>query len=125
MKNLTRFLMSLLLGCGLAMLPSLLTAQQAPEPQPSPNPPAAQQPQQPSTQVPSQTSPEAQAQTEESDAQVFSGTIVKSGEKYILQMADGTSYNLDHQDLVKKFEGKQVRIKGTLDTDGKTIHIVQ
>ena len=125
MKILNRFLMSLVMCGGLAILPGMLTAQQTPDQQPSPNGPAAQQPQQPPTAQPGQPSSEAQAQTQESDGQVFSGTVVKSGDKYILQMADGTAYNLDHQDLVKKYEGKQVRVKGTLDSDGKTIHINQ
>ena len=141
MKTLSRFLMSLVMCGGLAILPSLLSAQQtpdqqpspnsppaqqAPDQQPSPNPPSAQppqdQPQQPAAQQPSS---EAQGQTQESSGQVFSGTVVKSGDKYILQMADGTAYNLDHQELAKKFDGKQVRVKGTLDQDGKTIHIIQ
>jgi hypothetical protein len=140
MNKPNRFLMSLAtsaLFCGLVISAS---AQQTPDQQTSPSTPSAQQPnespQQPQTppaQAPSQTSPsqpsqsapEAQAQTQESGGQVFAGTVVKSGDKYVLQMADGTAYDLDHQDLVKKYEGKQVRVKGTLDQDGKTIHITQ
>jgi hypothetical protein len=138
MKTLNRFLMSLVMCGGLAIVPGILTAQQTPDQQPSPSSPSAQQPQdqpqQPSAQpqdqpqqqpAPGQPSSEAQGQTQEANGQVFSGTVVKSGDKYILQMADGTAYNLDHQDLVKKYEGKQVRVKGTLDQDGKTIHITQ
>lgn len=126
MKIVNRFLMSLVVCGGLTVLPGMLNAQQTPDQQqPSPNGPSAQQPQQPPMQQPGQPSSEAQGQTQESEGQVYSGTIVKSGDKYILQMADGTAYNLDHQDLVKKYEGKQVRIKGSLDADGKTIHITQ
>ena len=54
---------------------------------------------------------------------VFSGTIVKSGDKYMLQDSGGKSYDIDRQDLAKAHEGKQVRVKGTLDQDGKTIHV--
>jgi len=140
MKILNRFLMSLIMCGGLALLPGVLSPQQTPDQQPSPSSPSAQQPQdqpqqpsaqqpqdqpQPPAQQPGQPSSEAQGQTQESNGQVFSGTVVKSGDKYILQMADGTAYNLDHQDLVKKYEGKQVRVKGTLDQDGKTIHITE
>ena len=32
-------------------------------------------------------------------------------------------YDIDRQDLVKTHEGKRVRIQGTLDSDGKTIHV--
>ena len=31
-------------------------------------------------------------------------------------------YDIDHQDEVKKFEGKKVRVKGTLDASNK-IHV--
>jgi hemolysin activation/secretion protein len=82
-----------------------------------------QQPDQ-SQQQPSQppAGSDAQAQPPD-DSQTFSGTIAKSGDKYVLQDASGKTYDVDHQAEVKKFEGKQVRIKGTLDPDGKTIHI--
>lgn len=134
MNQPNRFLMSLAtsaLFCGLAVSAG---AQQSPDQQTSPSAPSAQQPaQQPnetpqtppaqaSPSQPSQTAPDAQAQ---SNGQVFAGTVMKSGDKYVLQVADGTAYDLDHQDLVKKYEGKQVRVKGTLDQDGKTIHITQ
>ena len=92
----------------------------------SPNAPTSQQQQQPdqSQQQPSQppAGNEPQAQPPD-DSQTFSGTIAKSGDKYVLQDASGKTYDVDHQAEVKKFEGKQVRIKGTLDPDGKTIHI--
>jgi uncharacterized protein YdeI (BOF family) len=48
---------------------------------------------------------------------------VKVGDKYVLQDASGTSFDVDRQDLVKPHEGKKVRINGTLDPDGKTIHV--
>ncbi len=132
MNTPSRFFMSLVASSAL-LCGSLLNAQQTPNQPPEPSAPSAQQPQQPPSQAPDQASPsspgqtssEAQSQTQESNGQVFSGTVVKSGDKYVLQMADGTAYDLDHQDLVKKFEGKQVRVKGTLDHDGKTIHITQ
>ena len=125
MNKPSRFLMMLATSALFFGLVVVGNAQQKPD-QTSPSQPSAQQPQQePPAQQPSQPAPEAQAQTQESNGQVFAGTVVKSGDKYVLQMADGTAYDLDHQDLVKKFEGKQVRVKGTLDQDGKTIHIVQ
>ena len=56
--------------------------------------------------------------------QSFTGTVVKSGDKYMLQDADtGTTYDIDHQDEVAKFEGKRVKVKGTLDASGKMIHV--
>ncbi len=56
-------------------------------------------------------------------AQSFSGTVVKSGDKYVLQDADsGKSYDIDHQEQVKQYEGKKVRVHGTLDANNK-IHV--
>jgi hypothetical protein len=48
---------------------------------------------------------------------------MKSGDKYVLQEASGTNYDIDRQDLVKSHEGKKVGINGTVDLDGKTIHV--
>jgi hemolysin activation/secretion protein len=82
-------------------------------------PPSQQQPDQ--AQPPAgQSGNDAQASA---DGQTFSGTIAKSGEKYVLQDANGKTYDVDHQEALKQYEGKKVRIKGTLDADGKTIHI--
>lgn len=79
-----------------------------------------QQSQPPSQQ---QAPPDAQSQSQQAQAQTFAGTIMKSGDKYVLQDASGTNYDIDRQDLVKSHEGKKVRINGTLDPDGKTIHV--
>jgi hypothetical protein len=106
----------------------------APQTQPSqPSDPTAQQPAttpqqaQPSQtpeQQPSQAAPDTQATPSATDSQTFSGTVVKSGDKYVLQDADsGKTYDIDHQDQVKQFEGKKVRVHGTLDASGKMIHV--
>ena len=102
----------------------------APQTQPSqPTDPTAQQPAttpQTPEQQPSQAAPDTQSQTTPSatDSQTFSGTVVKSGDKYVLQDADsGKTYDIDHQDEVKQFEGKKVRVHGTLDASGKMIHV--
>jgi uncharacterized protein DUF5818 len=82
------------------------------------------QPSQPSDQS-SQPAPDPQAQSQpSSDTQTFSGTIVKSSGKYMLQdSASGNTYDIDRQDLAKPHEGQKVRINGTLDPNGKLIHV--
>jgi hypothetical protein len=110
-----------------ACLTGVLNAQQsAPPPdQQSPSQAPGQQ-SQPPAQAPDQSSqqaPDAQAQSQQPQGQIFAGTIMKSGSKYVLQDTGGTSYDVDRQDLVKKYEGQKVRINGTLDPDGKTIHV--
>ena len=101
--------LGLLAGMGLSG--AQLSAQQQPDPQPAPPPSQQQQ------------APDAQGQSQQTQVQTFAGTIMKSGDKYVLQDTSGTNYDIDRQDLVKSHEGKKVRINGTLDPDGKTIHV--
>jgi uncharacterized protein YdeI (BOF family) len=80
----------------------------------SQQPPASQQ-QQPD---------QAQSTDQSGGASEFVGTVVKQGDKYMFQdAASGSTYDIDHQDEVKKFEGKKVRVRGTLDPNTKMIHV--
>jgi cytoskeletal protein RodZ len=54
-------------------------------------------------------------------AQTFTGTVVKQGDKYVLKDDAGKTYDIDHQTDVAKFEGKRVRVQGTLDPSGKIV----
>lgn len=108
--------------------PSTPSAQQPSQPSQPAQPGQAQPGQTPDTTSPAQppagqTAPDAQAQSAAGDGQSFSGTVAKSGDKFVLQDASGKTYDVDRQEELKKYEGKQVRIKGTLDPDGKTIHV--
>jgi uncharacterized protein YdeI (BOF family) len=95
--------------------------------------PQTQQPepqsQQPTQQAPpnqsGQETPDTQAQpSQKAGVQTFTGTIVKSGNKYMFQdAASGNTYEIDHQDVVQKFEGKKVTVNGALDANSKMIHI--
>ena len=100
--------------------------------------PDAQQSQQPTQPPPDQTEPPTQSQpgakqvppdtdaqsADQTGVQVFSGTIMKQGNKYVFQEdASGAIYDVDHQAEVSKFEGKKVRIHGTLDPTTKMIHV--
>ena len=69
--------------------------------------------------------PDSQAPSASSTGtQSFTGTIVKTGDKYMFQDADtGNTYDIDHQEQVQKFEGKKVKVHGTLDPGTKTIHV--
>ena len=108
-------------GLAGALALSFLTAQvfaQQSDPQQQPSQ------QQPGQQNPGQQAPDTQGASRQSDVQVFTGVITKVGDKYMLQdSANSSSYDIDQQDLAKKYEGQKVRIKGTLDPDGKTIHV--
>lgn len=103
---------------------------QAPDAQPTQTPdaqstptPQAQPAQTPEQNAPA--TPNAQAQTTRTaGTQSFTGTIMKSGDKYVFQDADtGNTYDIDHQEEVQKFEGKKVKVHGTLDASAKIIHV--
>jgi uncharacterized protein YdeI (BOF family) len=121
---------------GMMSLSGVLHAQQSQDPAPQSQQPSAQQPANPTQPPDSQAPPptqqapdQSQQQTsapssDSSGSQVFVGTVVKQGDKYVFQdTASGTTYDIDHQDEVKNFEGKKVRVHGTLDPATKTIHV--
>ncbi|HET6178975.1 MAG TPA: DUF5818 domain-containing protein [Candidatus Sulfotelmatobacter sp.] len=106
--------------------PDTPPSQQSPKTQPTPtpdSPPAAQQPQ--DSQAPDQAQdPSSKAGTPSAtDTQVFSGTVMKSGDKYVLKDDSGHTYDIDHQDEVKKYDGKRVRVQGKLDPTGTKIQV--
>jgi cytoskeletal protein RodZ len=110
---------------GLISWGSTLQAQQAPPPSTpqTQQPPDSQAPA-PQQTAPSQTPDQSQATGQNVATTEFIGTVTKQGDKYVLQDAgSGQTYDIDHQDEVKKFEGKKVRVKGTLDPATKTIHV--
>ena len=106
---------------------------QSPDTTPSQSTPQTETPSQtPDTQQPPDQAPPPSSRTPESGAQqsqsgstadsgaasgtqTFSGTVTKVGDKYVLKDDSGHTYDIDHQDEVKKFEGKRVRVQGTLD----------
>jgi hypothetical protein len=100
---------------------------QAPPPSQSSQPAQTQQgqttPSQPSS-APPDTSATPDPSASATGAKEFVGTVMKQGDKYVFQdSATGTTYDIDRQDEVKKFEGKKVRVHGTLDSSGKMIHV--
>ena len=104
--------------------PSTPDNQQYPTSQKAP----AQQPDSPDSSAPSSRTPQSGAQKPSDDSasagtdtQTFSGTVVKQGDKYMLKDDSGHVYDIDHQDEVKKFDGKRVRVQGTLDPGGNKI----
>lgn len=116
---------TLALLCGMALFVAQLNAQQPDQPSASQTAAQQAQPTQPQAQPePSgEQAPDSQAQPPSGKSQVFAGTVVKSGDKYVLQDDAGKTYEIDRQDLMKPHEGKKVTIRGTLDPDGKTIHV--
>jgi len=112
--------------CILAMLAGSVLSLFAQGGQPS-------QPVDPTAQSPATTAPttpptfatsEAKAQPNRADAKVYMGTIVNTGDSYVLKSAN-EEYLLDSQTKAKKYQGKDVQITGTLDKDNQLIHVKQ
>jgi len=78
-----------------------------------------------STQQPApkdQTSTQQKAPKEK--AKVFTGTIMKKGDNFVLNdAANKTTYMLDDAEKASQFEGKKVRVTGTVDVASNTIHV--
>jgi hypothetical protein len=87
-----------------------------PVPQPLPDPPDQQQAKQSSDPV----NPQAQQQPE---VQTFTGKIVKDRAKYVLKVSNDDVYQLDDQEKVQTYEGKDVKLVGTLDEGGRSIRV--
>ena len=109
-----------ILGPQLIAWSQLQKPQPVTEPLPSPDRPVQQserQPGQPDN-TPSQEGPRQVA------AQTLTGTILKDGSRYILKVPNSGTYQLDDQERAKQYEGKQVKIAGTLDANGGSFHII-
>jgi len=63
------------------------------------------------------------ASTSSVNSRSFTGTIVKSGDRLVLQAAHGNTFDLDNQDAVRPFEGKRVSLNGALEPRTKLIHL--
>jgi hypothetical protein len=111
-----RFLTVLVLVSGMVLLSAQLYGQQSapssqqqyPPQRPGQEPGQQRQP----GETPDQSgqAPDSQAQSQQAGVQVFTGIIVKSGDKYVLQdSASNATYDIDAQDQVKPFEARKLR----------------
>lgn len=58
------------------------------------------------------------------EVKTFTGRISKSGEKFVLEDATAkASYQLDDQKKAQQYQGKNVRVTGTLDAENNMIHV--
>jgi uncharacterized protein YdeI (BOF family) len=58
-------------------------------------------------------------------SQTFTGTITKQGDKYILaDAANKLSYALDDVKQAGQYEGKKVKVTGTVDLATNSIHVL-
>ncbi len=65
-----------------------------------------------------------QERQQQPEVKTFTGRIFKNGEKFVLEdPAMNTSYQLDDQKKAEKYEGKNVKVTGTLDAQNNVIHV--
>ncbi|MGA7635017.1 MAG: DUF5818 domain-containing protein, partial [Terriglobales bacterium] len=88
--------------------PDLIAWSQMQTPRPVPQP------------LPPDQNPRAQQQA---TAEVFAGMIVKIDASYVLKMQGGITYRLDQANM-GRYEGKQVRLAGSLDANRNQLHVI-
>ena len=99
------------------------TPDPTPETQPAPNP-IPSQPGQPAEPEQAPSSKEAAgSKGQVPSAQTFTGIIDKESDSFMLKVSEGTSYKLDNQQEVQQYEGRRVRVTGTLDASINLIHV--
>ena len=116
MKNNLSMLATLALAA--ALLPAAFAQQDQ-----SPQPKSDQTQSQPGSDQPqSQTTPAPGASADTQTQNSFSGTVVKVGKHYVLK-TDKMTYRLDDETKAKQFEGKQVKVTGSLDSATSVLHV--
>lgn len=54
---------------------------------------------------------------------IFSGTVVRNGERFALREIAGTLYPLDSAGSARSWEGEDVRVTGKLDLGTRLLHV--
>ena len=99
------------------------TPDPTPETQPAPNPMPSQQGQPAEPEQAPSSRETAGSKGQVPSAQTFTGIIDKESDSFMLKVSEGTSYKLDNQQEVQQYEGKRVRVTGTLDASINLIHV--
>lgn len=63
-------------------------------------------------------------QDSQQKTKIFSGTVIKNGDNFVLtDGASKLSYVLDDAQKASPYEGKRVKVTGTVDVASNTIHV--
>jgi hypothetical protein len=98
---------------------------QKPQPAPQPLPPRdtpVPQPEQPRDQ---QSKAPADPQNQQEPAQSFTGKLEKDGDRYILKASASSTYQLQSDGDLQKYENQNVKVLGTLAEGTTTIRVVK
>jgi hypothetical protein len=98
---------------------------QTPQPTPQPLPPrnrSVPQPEQPQDQ---QAKLPADPQSQQEPAQSYAGEIIRNGNRFVLQMQDKTTYQLETDGVLEVYENHSVRVMGNLRPQVKSIRVLK
>ena len=101
---------------------------QQPQPVPAPDTQNGKKPSEPNQRPDAQSQPDAQQQPQQESqestaAKSVTGTVIKVSGKYVLQTADNVAYQLDNDEKAKQYEGKRVKVTGSLDRGTGILHV--
>jgi hypothetical protein len=130
-KILKMRLFTVVLGLAFLGIPSAAQQQkpanrQLPDPNSETQPPRPDSAQPASQKTKNEPASEAHApgQVSSETKQTFSGRVVKSKDQFVLKdRSTNNTYKLDRQDIARQYEGKDVKVAGTLDSSDNTIRI--
>ena len=88
--------------------------QQPAQPQPKPDPNPENPPSQRDTQSTQSQTPSPQS---------FTGMVSQDANNFVLKVSETISYKLDNQQQVQEYEGRRVRVTGTLEQSINLIHV--
>src|SRR6266496_596562 len=98
--------------------------QSQPRQQPTPAPaPETQPSQQPTAQPKAGQSPASSGGSQAPTADTYTGTVSKEADGFTLKVSETATYKLDNQQQVQQYEGRRVRVTGTLDPSINLIHV--
>jgi hypothetical protein len=98
---------------------------QTPQPTPQPLPPrkpSVPQPEQPQDQ---QAKLPADPQSQQEPTQSYVGEVVKNGNRFVLRIQDGTTYQLEAGEVLEVYENHSVRVVGSARPRGNSIRILK
>jgi Protein of unknown function (DUF5818) len=98
---------------------------QKPQPTPQPLPPrntTVPQPEQPQDQ---QAKLPGDPQSQQEPAQSYAGEIIRNGNRFVLQMQDSTTYQLEADDVLEVYQNHIVKVVGNVRPHVKSIRVLK
>jgi hypothetical protein len=98
---------------------------QKPQPTPQPLPPRYPSVPQPEQSQDQQAKLPADPQSQQEPAQSYAGEIIKNGSRFVLQMQDSTTYQLEADEVLAVYQNHRVIVVGNVRLHVKSIRILK